>query len=143
MFSLPIQLFWGECDSVLIIFWSCQLPSNLNQPPSHTKVRVSFHDTVDEIDFDTGIAGDDAESTTTNGEGEWIDPKEILHSKQWKTQSEALKKKEDPSCCFHSLQGYSIQVWEFGSRMVYIHIVFIYNVYIRIYIYLIFHLYTC
>ena len=48
-----------------------------------------------------------------------------------------LWKKEDPSCCFDSLQGYSIKVLEFGSRMVYIHIVFIYNVYIRIiYVYI-------
>ena len=52
---------------------------------------MSFHDTVDEIDFDPGIAGpgesttnDESNSSTGEGEGGWIDPKEILHSKQWK-----------------------------------------------------------
>lgn len=102
-FFVPYQTMWlwlvfpssyfGVRVCVLIIS-SCQATStNFNnqlwQPNLQApipKVRVSFHDTVDEIDFDPGIAGPES---TNNGsspgeDGGWIDPKEILHSKQWK-----------------------------------------------------------
>lgn len=91
--------YFGVRVCVLIIS-SCQVTStNFNnqlwQPNLQApipQVRVSFHDTVDEIDFDPGIAGP-GESTTndesvTGDEGGWIDPKEILHSKQWKKEAE-------------------------------------------------------
>ena len=64
---------------------------------------MSFHDTVDEIDFDPGIAGpgestlNDASSSSPGGEGGWIDPKEILHSKQWKKPKSRVEAM-DPSC---------------------------------------------
>ena len=99
---------------------------------------MSFHDTVDEIDFDTGIAGDDAESTTNGtGEGEWIDPKEILHSKQWKTQSEALKKKRIQAAASILCRDTASKFWNLDREWyTYILYLYIYNVYIRIYIYI-------
>ena len=111
MFNLPIQLFRGSG----LCFNHFKLPSNLNQLQQPTlttnfdnqaskllflKVRVSFHDTVDEIDFDPGIAGpgesttNDELSSTGDGEGGWIDPKEILHSKQWKKPAVCALKQE-------------------------------------------------